>query len=132
MRRSRSEDEDNDDEGGLELPSLKKRRIVELPSDSEEEWSPIQPPRLPGGRWLDEGPSDHRVEIWEEIWDDRLEEEFEKKKAQDSGVMGGESGNSDGETGSRIEEENDMYRTDYIEWEVEEVIDLVSTSEDSG
>ena len=36
-RRSRNEGEEDEDDGGLELPHLKKRRIVELPSDSEEE-----------------------------------------------------------------------------------------------
>ena len=35
-------------------------------------------------------------------------------------------------TGEGIEEKNDVYRTDYIEWEAKEVIDLVSTNEDLG
>ena len=122
-RRSRDEEEENEDDGGLELPHLKKRKIMELPSESEEEWSPVHPPRLPGGRWADEGPSDHQVEIWEEIWDDQLEERFEKekRKTQDSGM------NRDG-----LVKKKEGYGTEYIEWEAKEVIDLVSTSEDSG
>ena len=76
LRRSRVEEEEDDSEGGLELPHLKKRRTVEVPSESEDEWTPTYPQRLPGGRWPDEGPSDHRAEVWEEIWDDQLEEEF--------------------------------------------------------
>ena len=134
LRRSRVEEEEDDSEGGLELPYLKKWRTVEVPSESEDEWTPTYPPRLPGGRWPDEGPSDHRAEVWEEIWDDQLEEEFEKekKKARDSGVMGGDLGRLEGEARDETEEEEEVYGTDYIEWEAKEVIDLVSTSDDSG
>ena len=133
-RRSRNEGEEDEDDGGLELPHLKKRRIVELPSDSEEEWSPIQPSRLDGGRWPDEGPSDPRVEIWEEVWDDRLEEEFEKekKRARDLVVTERDVGSSENGFKEGTEEEYDRYKTDLIEWEAKEVIDLVSTSDDSG
>ena len=133
-RRSRNEGEENEDDGGLELPHLKKRRIMELPSESEEEWSPVHPPRLPGGRWADEGPSDPQVEIWEEIWDVQLEERFEKekKKTRSSGVMKGDLGSVEKEFRDEIEKEEEVYGTEYIKWEAKEVIDLVSSSEDSG
>ena len=86
LRRSRTEDAD--DEGGLELPQLKRHRTVGLPSESEDEWGPTYPPRLFIGRWSNEGPLDHRAEVWEEIWDDQLEGEFEEgKKAQGSAVL---------------------------------------------
>ena len=37
-----------------------------------------------------------------------------------------------GKLGKELKKENDVYGTDYIEWEAKEVIDLVSTSKDSG
>ena len=131
MRRARSED--GDDKGGLDLPQLKKRRAVELPSDSEDDWSPRCPPRQPDGRWADEGPSDPRVEVWEEWWDDQLQKKFEeetealklREAAEDL-----EDEESNTEEGNN--EEVDMYRTKYIDWEAKEVIDLVSSSDESG
>ena len=83
-------------------------------------------------RWVDEGPSDHRVEIWEEWWDDRLQEESERGKE----TLGSRVVKADQEDQDSHEEEeengNDRYKTYYIEWEAKEVIDLVSSSEDLG
>ena len=116
MQRSRIEDDDDDGEGGLELPHLKKQRTVELRSDSEDEWTPTYPLCLLGGRWLDEGPSDHRVEIWEKIWDDRLEKEVEKekKRGQNSIAVGKDLGSSESGFREGTEEESDHYITNYI------------------
>ena len=50
VQRLRAEEKEDDGEGGLELPHLKKRRIVELRNDSEDGWTPTYLPYLPGGR----------------------------------------------------------------------------------
>ena len=114
IRRARSSD--SEDERGIDLPQLKKRRAVELPSASEDDWSPRCPPRQPNGRWADEGPSDPRVEVWEEWWDDQLQKQFEeetealklREAAEDL-----EEEESDIEEGNN--EEVDVYRTKYID-----------------
>ena len=55
-----------------------------------------------------------------------------KKKAQDLVVTEREVGSSESGVKEGTEEEYDTYKTDLIEWEAKEVIDLVSTSDDSG
>ena len=64
------------------------------------------------------------MEIWEEIWDDRLDEEFEKekKRAQDLVVAGNDLGSSGSGIREGTEEENDIYRTNYNDWEAKEVM----------
>ena len=107
---------------------MKRRKTRELPDDSEEEWKPTCPQRLPEGRWTDEGPSDHQADIWEEWWDDELQRKH-KKETQELAVAAESLDNRESGIG---EEEVDYYKTEYIEWEAKEVIDLVSSSEDSG
>ena len=68
----RERSEEQSEENGLDFPQMKRRKTRELPDDSEEEWRPTCPQRLPGGRWPDEGPSNHQADIWEEWWDDEL------------------------------------------------------------
>ena len=127
----RERSEDPSEENGLEFPLMKKRRTLELPDDSEEAGKPTYPRRLPGGRWPDEGPSDPQMEIWQEWWDDELQRKFEKETKE---LTAAAEGLDDRESGIGKEEieEVDYYKTEYIEWEAKEVIDLVSSSEDSG
>ena len=62
----RERSEEQSEENGLDFPQMKRRRTMELPDDSEEEWKPSYPQRLPGRRWPDKGPSNHQTDIWEE------------------------------------------------------------------
>ena len=114
----------------MDLPQLKRRRNLELPNDYDNDWNPTYPPRLPRGRWPDEDASDHRAEVWEEWWDDRLQRQFEETQKLVVAVDDLEYLGSGSEGGS--EEEVEHYRIDYMEWEAREVIDLVSISEDLG
>ena len=68
----RERSEEQSEENGLDFPHMKRRKTRELPDESEEEWKPTCPQRLPGGRWPDEGPLNHQADIWEEWWDDEL------------------------------------------------------------
>ena len=120
--------EEQSEENGLDFPQVKRRRTLELPDDSEEEWKPFYLQRLPRGRWPDEGPSDHQADIWEEQWDDELQRKHERE-TQKLAVAAKSLDNRESGIG---EEEVDYYKTEYIEWEAKEVIDLVSSSEDSG
>ena len=57
------------------------------------------------------------MEIWEEVWDDRLEEEFkkEKKRVRDLVVAERDVESSESGVKEETEEEFDRYRTDLIE-----------------
>ena len=133
---TRGRDDEEEEKSGLDFPELKKRRVTELLSETEESWSPKYPPQLPGRRWADEGPSDCRAEVWEEWWNVKLEKEFEecKMRGEMRPIKPIERENSAGKEveGSESEEGEDRYKTNYIEWEAKEVIDLVSSSSESG
>ena len=77
----RSRCEDSEDEGPLIFPHLKKRyrNPIDLleESDDEDERAQLINARPVNG-WPDEGPSDPRAEIRQEIWIKELEEEHRR------------------------------------------------------
>ena len=77
----RSRCEDSEDEEPLIFPHHKKRckNPMDLfeESDNEDEQAPMTAMRPVNG-WPDEGPSDPRAEIWQEIWIKELEEEHRR------------------------------------------------------
>ena len=77
-RRKRSRMDEEDDEEPLDFGHMKRPRAGDIIETSEDEES------LEGGThedvqhevWRGEGPSDPRVEIWEELWDTNLAKTF--------------------------------------------------------